>query len=571
MRTIMKLDLRRLGPALALPALLAALPATASAAVPASLTEQGRLFDGAGAPLTGTVSIQFAVYAAASGGAPLWTETQTVSLDAGYFSATLGGTTPFPAGLWDGSVRYVGITVGSDAEMSPRHPATSVPYALVAGDATGDLHPRTVTVNGTLVIDAAGNWVGPATGLVGPTGAQGVAGASGAPGVAGATGAQGVAGATGPQGPAGATGSAGATGAAGAVGPTGPLGPQGVVGPTGAAGTAGAVGATGPQGAAGTNGSNGAAGATGPQGPAGTNGAAGPAGPQGPAGTNGTNGTNGSVGPTGPQGPAGATGAAGVITTSTTAPVNCDAAHAGYLYFNSTSSAFIGCNGTTWATFTATSQVGVGDSQSNAGATCKTIHAAYPVAASGTFWIDPDGGSTANAFQVYCDMTTDSGGWAKILQYTGGAYTPSVGAVPDPTGAAITAFAKLSDVQINAIGGTGALKNYRFQGDKTSLALYLKTTNTYVDTGRSMNLTTGTIQACEAGSLATCSFTAITSPTIDTVAWGIAGNDCNRIFTDYTTTPMCYTPADSTKRCFTAGQSCGSHAQIGSFTIWIRE
>jgi hypothetical protein len=494
-----------------------------------------------------------------------------------------------------------------------------VPYALVAGDATGDLHPRTVTVNGTLVIDAAGNWVGPATGLVGPTGAQGVAGASGAPGVAGATGAQGVAGATGPQGPAGATGSAGATGAAGAVGPTGPLGPQGVVGPTGAAGTAGAVGATGPQGAAGTNGSNGAAGATGPQGAAGTNGAAGatgpqgvagtngaagatgpqgvagtngtngaagatgpqgvagtngaagPAGPQGPAGTNGTNGTNGSVGPTGPQGPAGATGAAGVITTSTTAPVNCDAAHAGYLYFNSTSSAFIGCNGTTWATFTATSQVGVGDSQSNAGATCKTIHAAYPVAASGTFWIDPDGGSTANAFQVYCDMTTDSGGWAKILQYTGGAYTPSVGAVPDPTGAAITAFAKLSDVQINAIGGTGALKNYRFQGDKTSLALYLKTTNTYVDTGRSMNLTTGTIQACEAGSLAACSFTAITSPTIDTVAWGIAGNDCNRIFTDYTTTPMCYTPADSTKRCFTAGQSCGSHAQIGSFTIWIRE
>src|SRR5207248_688952 len=140
-----------------------------SAASPVALTEQGRLFDGNGAPLSATVPITFAVYASATGGAPLWTETQTLTLDQGYFSATLGAGTPFPPTLWDGSVRYVGVQAGTDPEMTPRQPAESVPYALAATDATGNIHPMTVTVGGTQVIDAGGNWVGPATGLVGPT------------------------------------------------------------------------------------------------------------------------------------------------------------------------------------------------------------------------------------------------------------------------------------------------------------------------------------------------------------------------------------------------------------------
>lgn len=40
----------------------------ASAAVPSTLTQQGRLFDSSGAPATGSVSIVFTVYDAASGG-----------------------------------------------------------------------------------------------------------------------------------------------------------------------------------------------------------------------------------------------------------------------------------------------------------------------------------------------------------------------------------------------------------------------------------------------------------------------------------------------------------------------
>jgi hypothetical protein len=221
----------------------------ASATVPHALTEQGRLLDSAGNPQTGVVSVRFALYDAPTSGAPLWTETQSVPLDVGYFSAQLGAVTPIPGSVWDGSTRYVGITVGSDAEMAPRQPTSSVPYALVADDAVGDLHPASVTVAGTLVIDAQGNWVGSGAGPVGPTGPQGAAGATGPAGPQGPAGAPGVAGATGPQGPIGPQG---------AVGATGPLGPQGPVG---------ATGATGPQGSTGLQGPAGTTGATGPVGP----------------------------------------------------------------------------------------------------------------------------------------------------------------------------------------------------------------------------------------------------------------------------------------------------------------
>jgi hypothetical protein len=242
---------------------LATTAGLASAAVPAALTEQGRLFDGTGAPLGGTVSVTFTIHDAPAGGNALWSETQSLTLDAGYFSAQLGAVTPVPAGVWDGSVRYVGIQVGTDAEMTPREATRSVPYALVAGDATGDIHPTTVSVNGHLVIDAQGNWVGPATGLVGPMGPAGAAGAQGPAGPAGATGAPG------PAGPAGANGTNGAAG---------PTGAQGPVGPQGAVGAIGATGPQGPAGASGVNGSNGATGALGPTGPQGQAGATGPAG-----------------------------------------------------------------------------------------------------------------------------------------------------------------------------------------------------------------------------------------------------------------------------------------------------
>ena len=226
--------------------LLALLSSTASAvAVPSLLTQQGRLSDATGAPISGAKTFTFAIYSSASGGTPLWSEQQSLTLDEGFFSARLGEVTPLPTGTFDGTVRYLGVAVDADPEMTPRQSLVSVPYALHADNATGDITPQTVTVNGTLVIDSTGAWVGPNAGLVGPTGPAGP---------------------TGPVGPAGATGPEGPTGPAGPMGAIGPMGPTGPIGPAGATGPAGPMGAMGPIGP------TGATGAQGPQGPAGQNG-----------------------------------------------------------------------------------------------------------------------------------------------------------------------------------------------------------------------------------------------------------------------------------------------------------
>lgn len=185
----------------------------AEAAVPATMTHQGRLFDANNTPVTATIDVTFALYDSEDPNAtPLWTETQSVPFDNGYFSVSLGESTHFGPSVFDGSVRYLGITIGNDDELSPRSPTRSVPYALLAADVSGDIHPSSVSIPGFgMVIDENGQWVGDPTGLVGPTGAMGPAGPIGP---------------TGPMGPQGATG---ATGATGPMGPTGPQGPAGTL------------------------------------------------------------------------------------------------------------------------------------------------------------------------------------------------------------------------------------------------------------------------------------------------------------------------------------------------------
>src|SRR5262249_34596601 len=58
--------------------------------------------------------------------------------------------------LWDGSTRYLGVKINSDPEMTPREQITSVPYAFISNDATGDIHPNSVTVNGTPIVNSSG-------------------------------------------------------------------------------------------------------------------------------------------------------------------------------------------------------------------------------------------------------------------------------------------------------------------------------------------------------------------------------------------------------------------------------
>lgn len=216
---------------------------------PWSGVHQGRLFDDADVPVSGMLPVTFTLYDAAGGGAVLWTETVDLDFDDGYYSVVLGEDTPFDVAVFDGSVRWLGVAIDAEPEMTPRAPVHSVPYAMSATDAVGDINPNTVNIPGYgMVIDENGNWVGPNSGLVGPAGPAGPAGATGA------TGAQGPIGPAGPQGPAGPAGAQGPIGPAGPQGPMGPAGAQGPAGPAGPAGATGAQGPVGPQGPAGADG-----------------------------------------------------------------------------------------------------------------------------------------------------------------------------------------------------------------------------------------------------------------------------------------------------------------------------
>jgi hypothetical protein len=117
-----------------------ALPLRAPAAAGTStgtIAYQGRLADANGSPLTGTYNMIFRLYDAASGGTPLWTEQWTgsngVKVSDGLFNVMLGSLTPIPTSLvTDHSSLFLGITVGTDDEMTPRVQLGSVPFAVQA-------------------------------------------------------------------------------------------------------------------------------------------------------------------------------------------------------------------------------------------------------------------------------------------------------------------------------------------------------------------------------------------------------------------------------------------------------
>jgi hypothetical protein len=110
----------------------------ASGIVPAVVKFGGVLTDVNSKPLTGTVGVTFSLYKDQEGGAPLWIETQNVTLDkAGHYTVSLGSTTsqglptsPFAAG----EARWLGVQVQGQAEQA-RTLLMSVPYALKALDA----------------------------------------------------------------------------------------------------------------------------------------------------------------------------------------------------------------------------------------------------------------------------------------------------------------------------------------------------------------------------------------------------------------------------------------------------
>ena len=95
--------------------------------VTSEINYQGRLTDSSGSPLTGTYTMTFRLYEAATGRTvALATDTHTVDITDGLFNTGIDfGTSDF-----DGRELWLGVKVGADSEMTPRQELRPVPYAL---------------------------------------------------------------------------------------------------------------------------------------------------------------------------------------------------------------------------------------------------------------------------------------------------------------------------------------------------------------------------------------------------------------------------------------------------------
>jgi hypothetical protein len=150
----------------------------ADANPPDRMTYQGYLADANGNPLAPSNPINydvlFRIYDAQTGGALLWAEKQTVTVDKGLFSVLLGEgaanasdprpalNTVFAAGT--ASDRYLDLTVtigGSPLNIAPRLRLISSPYSFLARTATALVSPNgsnlVTTANGVLTINGSLN------------------------------------------------------------------------------------------------------------------------------------------------------------------------------------------------------------------------------------------------------------------------------------------------------------------------------------------------------------------------------------------------------------------------------
>ncbi len=141
------------------------------AQVPRTIAFQATLKTTAGTPVDGDVSVTLSLYDVATGGTALWSEMKTVSAIRGVITTSLGEPTPFPSTVLFDRPYWVGVKVGGDAEMVPRLPIQSVPYALalpgvtqVAGGGALSLIATNVSgnfdVTGTLTARQGGTILG---------------------------------------------------------------------------------------------------------------------------------------------------------------------------------------------------------------------------------------------------------------------------------------------------------------------------------------------------------------------------------------------------------------------------
>jgi hypothetical protein len=115
---------------------------TVHAAFNPEINYQGKLYDpSTSAPVADSdYNMTFRLYTVSNGGTAIWTESRTggnaVTVEEGLFSVLLGDINSLTSVDFD-QVLWLGVTVGSDSEMSPRKKLGAVPAAFTADNIDG--------------------------------------------------------------------------------------------------------------------------------------------------------------------------------------------------------------------------------------------------------------------------------------------------------------------------------------------------------------------------------------------------------------------------------------------------
>jgi hypothetical protein len=108
------------------------------ATVPQQINYQGYLTNTGGSPLDTTVAMTFKLYTDSTGATLLWTETRpSVTVTKGLFNVRLGQVTALGDNVFNHTQVWLGITVGSNSEMTPRSRVVSVGYSYRVGTVDG--------------------------------------------------------------------------------------------------------------------------------------------------------------------------------------------------------------------------------------------------------------------------------------------------------------------------------------------------------------------------------------------------------------------------------------------------
>lgn len=117
---------------------IGSLSSPVSAEIPEYINYQGILVDNAGNPVSdGAYTITFTIHEDAVVDTPVWKEEQNILVINGIFNAMLPSDSvnfPFPDDVFKAG-RYLGVKVSTDAEMTPRQPLSSSPFAFLSQNA----------------------------------------------------------------------------------------------------------------------------------------------------------------------------------------------------------------------------------------------------------------------------------------------------------------------------------------------------------------------------------------------------------------------------------------------------